>query len=86
MSDQLTCAQCGGPAEKERRDYAVPTCFACLPPPKPLPIAPTSYQRGRADALRELAASEEWQTMVGHYSGGHILWEALRKRMEGEDK
>jgi hypothetical protein len=27
------CRQCGKPAEKERWCYAIPTCYACLPPP-----------------------------------------------------
>lgn len=33
------CRQCGKPCEPERYCYATPTCFACLPPPKPLSIA-----------------------------------------------
>ena len=39
MNEPLRCKQCGGVAEEERRCYATPVCFACLPPPKPLPIA-----------------------------------------------
>jgi len=30
------CTQCGKPVEPERECYAIPTCYACLPPPKPL--------------------------------------------------
>lgn len=33
-----TCRQCGSRVEKERADYATPMCFACLPPPRPLPV------------------------------------------------
>jgi hypothetical protein len=38
--EPLRCRQCGGVAEEARRCYATPVCYACLPPPKPLPIAP----------------------------------------------
>jgi hypothetical protein len=34
------CRTCGRPVEEPRRIYAIPTCYACLPPPEPLPIAP----------------------------------------------
>lgn len=33
------CARCGDLVEPARRCYAVPTCYVCLPPPEPLPIA-----------------------------------------------
>jgi hypothetical protein len=33
------CRTCGRPVEESRRVYAIPTCYACLPPPEPLPIA-----------------------------------------------
>lgn len=29
---------CGNQVEPEREYYAIPTCYACLPPPEPLPI------------------------------------------------
>jgi len=35
---EISCVQCGKPVEKERHCYALPTCYACLPPPPPLPI------------------------------------------------
>lgn len=34
-----SCQQCGRPIEDERLEYVVPTCFACVPPPEPLPVA-----------------------------------------------
>jgi hypothetical protein len=37
-AEPLRCNQCGGVAEEERRCYATPLCFACLPPPIPLPV------------------------------------------------
>lgn len=37
--DHVPCRQCGLAVESERRCYAIPTCYACLPPPEPLPIA-----------------------------------------------
>lgn len=35
------CVLCGKPVEPSRRSpaYASPTCYRCLPPPRPLPIA-----------------------------------------------
>lgn len=30
------CVECGIAVEVERRSYAVPTCYGCLPPPPPL--------------------------------------------------
>jgi hypothetical protein len=32
------CHQCGKTVEKERECYATPVCYACLPPPEPLPV------------------------------------------------
>ena len=34
----LSCRQCGKPTEPARHCYATPVCFACLPPPPPLPV------------------------------------------------
>lgn len=42
---RLLCKQCGGLAEEVRRCYATPVCFACLPPPKPLPVARFRFLR-----------------------------------------
>jgi hypothetical protein len=36
------CRTCGRPVEVERRVYAVPTCYACLPPPPPIPVLRTT--------------------------------------------
>jgi hypothetical protein len=33
----VACESCGQPVEDDRRCYAHPTCYACLPPPSPLP-------------------------------------------------
>lgn len=35
-----SCARCGGPVEPQRHCYAIPTCYRCLPPPDPIPVAP----------------------------------------------
>lgn len=32
------CGKCNKPVERERVCYVQPTCYACLPPPEPLPI------------------------------------------------
>ena len=35
----IMCRQCGErEVEEARRCYATPVCYACLPPPKPLPV------------------------------------------------
>ena len=36
----IKCVQCGKPVEHAREVYAIPTCYACLPPPEPLPVIP----------------------------------------------
>lgn len=36
----IPCESCGKPVEEPRECYAIPTCYACLPPPPPLPVAP----------------------------------------------
>lgn len=34
----VPCAECGLEVPEARRCYATPVCYACLPPPPPLPI------------------------------------------------
>lgn len=34
----VTCVQCGRAVEEVRECYAIPTCYACLPPPEPLAL------------------------------------------------
>lgn len=36
---KIKCRHCGRAVEEARRCYAVPVCYACLPPPRPLPVA-----------------------------------------------
>lgn len=36
MTEPVPCKQCSREVEPERRCYATPVCFACLPPPEPL--------------------------------------------------
>ena len=31
------CKQCGQPVEPMREAWATPVCFACVPPPDPMP-------------------------------------------------
>jgi len=37
LDSLVRCRQCGKPVEKLRECYAIPVCYACLPPPPPLP-------------------------------------------------
>ena len=30
----MACKKCGGEVEPERKCFAIPTCFKCLPPPR----------------------------------------------------
>lgn len=41
--EPLRCLQCGKDVEEQRRCYAVPVCYGCLPPPPPLPIASRQF-------------------------------------------
>lgn len=43
------CHQCGKGVEPERFVYAVPTCFACLPPPEPIPVVTIEQAGGLTD-------------------------------------
>ncbi len=62
------CNGCGKPVEEARYCYAIPTCYACLPPPPELPVlmvAPVvpkaRVRQGEAqlsDAIRELLSLE----------------------------
>lgn len=36
------CVRCGQFVEEDRRCYAIPHCYKCLPPPPPVPIADSS--------------------------------------------
>lgn len=37
-SPPVLCVECGKPVEHARECYGSPTCYACLPPPEPLPV------------------------------------------------
>ena len=55
------CRRCGGPVEEARLCYAQPTCYACLPPPEPLPVTPPPESlpvlRARVRHLRDRLAN-----------------------------
>lgn len=38
------CRQCGSSVESARECYVEPVCYACLPPPEPLPIRKISVR------------------------------------------
>ncbi len=58
----IPCRQCGAPVPEVRHCYATPVCYACLPPPEPLPVlhTPTSL-RLAADRAKRLAREQERQ-------------------------
>jgi hypothetical protein len=54
----IMCRQCRARAvEDSRRDYATPVCFACLPPPDPLPIAPLRSSTAAEHVAEPVAAA-----------------------------
>lgn len=58
------CRKCGRTVEPERECYAIPTCFACLPPPPPLPVLPSfaawqKKQEEEADSAAHGAGESE---------------------------
>lgn len=49
------CVACDRDVEKERLCYAYPTCYACLPPPPPIPsVAAAAERLARPNPLRSL--------------------------------
>ena len=52
------CVQCGNSVEEARRCYAHPTCFACLPPPAPLPVSDNLHYDKRTSKERTPPESE----------------------------
>lgn len=42
----INCVQCGKPVEHTREVYAIPTCYACLPPPAPLSVIADPRKKG----------------------------------------
>jgi hypothetical protein len=48
----VRCRQCGKPVEKVRECYATPVCYACLPPPPPLPRIHTPNALGSPSSER----------------------------------
>lgn len=55
------CRGCGRTVEPERECYAIPTCFACLPPPPPLPVLPSfaAWQKKQEEDSAARGAGEE---------------------------
>lgn len=47
------CHRCGKTLETERECYVTPTCYACLPPPAPLPVTPWPPGRERDRLVRD---------------------------------
>ncbi len=52
-NNYVFCRVCAYPVEPERFGFAIPICYACLPPPKPLPKA-ASVLPSSADELANL--------------------------------
>ena len=62
----ILCRQCGTSyVEKARECYATPVCYACLPPPKPLPV------RAIINAARDTAETKCGVVLVPCIHCGH---------------
>lgn len=49
----MLCKQCQErEVEDERESWATPVCFACVPPPKPLPVVVINVERLSTGYLR----------------------------------
>ena len=60
-SEPPACERCGKPVEEARCCYVHPTCYACLPPPDPLPVRSWSSEvevERVAHAIRDEVHSE----------------------------
>lgn len=79
------CVQCGKPVEETRRCYVVPTCYACLPPPEPLPVIPTREQLmrriGELDLQYQAALADLAMLRQEHQRGQEHL-ATLEQRVE----
>ena len=73
---EVPCAQCGKPVEKERHVYAIPTCYACLPPPATLPEVPAPGDSADLEAIRRCLEAY----------GPHSLREAARTLLRMVDE
>jgi hypothetical protein len=71
IDEPLRCKQCGGVAEEARRCYATPVCFACLPPPKPLPIAKFASAAKCTPPTHHAFDIDIYDCPCGHMYGDH---------------
>jgi hypothetical protein len=70
-NEPLRCKQCGGVAEEARRCYATPVCFACLPPPAPLPVAKLRSAKACAPPTHHAFDIDIYDCPCGHMYGDH---------------
>jgi len=63
---QQQCARCGKEVEEARRCYAIPHCFACVPPPPPLEIIQIGAGefRMRTDADRQVYEAARHEALL----------------------
>lgn len=64
---EALCVECGRPVEAPRRCYAQPTCYACLPPPEPLPVIPVP------DSIRETSSPQAEAILAALRSHKHLV-------------
>lgn len=77
---RTVCRQCGATVEPERECYAVPTCYACLPPPPRMPVHTIGVIDEAAirtmmvgDTLSELTATRGEHVKVELGDGGWLV-------------
>lgn len=77
------CHGCGKPVEEARRCYAIPMCYACLPPPPPLPVV------GAPAAMAEfVGAYDAWARSDERCGGplfeGMVIARERLRKVEGK--
>lgn len=67
------CAACGKPVEKMRECFAIPTCYACLPPPPPLPYIGIKPRPAEGDFVR-IPGEPQWGIgrVLGYQDAGTL--------------
>lgn len=68
MKHEIRCVKCNLFVEESREVYAIPTCYACLPPPEPLPIA----KMNKPVISSEIKVKDQVYVLLSDGEGSHI--------------
>lgn len=73
-ADEPACERCGGAVEAVRRVYVHPTCYACLPPPDPIPVLPWPPSAEGAARVAEFRCGKCGGASWHECCGGAFRW------------